>query len=432
MVFVGFEDGSKAIRYWDKAMRKIKVLRNIVFNENEEPTGLEEAGEVPGVPAEGEIEKDPASQDTTKSELQEVPQVHDETTKPETRNLQLKPRIDYKQLNNPSTRKPPVQKKSSFTIQIPTTPPDVTRPTEASKAKAIEKDKANLTIDTPWKNIPEEYTFRANKEDLPKKYEDAIRGDEGEKWKAAMDEEIEMLRKMGTWKLEDLPEDRKPIGCRWVYNRKRNEHGEVVKYKARLVAQGFSQKPGTNYNNDGTFAPVMQFETLRTLLAFSAVHNLKLRQFDVKSTYLHGRLNEIIYMAQPPGDVQHTRLTSESSYFTSLEHIIYHASTSRSLVVHNLDLRTTRDLPHLLQRVIAQFKNIAALFTAPGQVYTSYRAVPTSQITQNIENIDRKNVAQVYQRYSVTKGSLHSISAPACRKPVKLSPHRCSTRRSLN
>jgi Rps23 Pro-64 3,4-dihydroxylase Tpa1-like proline 4-hydroxylase len=95
-------------------------------------------------------------------------------------------------------------------------------------------------------------------------------------------------------------------------------------------------------------------------------------------------------------DVQHTWLTSESSYFTSLEHV-YHASTSRSLVAHNLDLRTTRDLPQLLQRVIAQFKNIAALSTAPGQVYTSYRAVPTSQVAQNIENIDCKNVAQVYQ-----------------------------------
>jgi Rps23 Pro-64 3,4-dihydroxylase Tpa1-like proline 4-hydroxylase len=94
--------------------------------------------------------------------------------------------------------------------------------------------------------------------------------------------------------------------------------------------------------------------------------------------------------------VQHTRLTSKSSYFTSLEHV-YHASTSRSLVAHNLDLRTTRNLPHLLQRVIAQFENIAALSTAPGQVYTSYRAVPTSQIAQNIENIDRENVTQVYQ-----------------------------------
>lgn len=67
------------------------------------------------------------------------------------------------------------------------------------------------------------------------------------------------------------------------------------------MAQGFSQKPGTDYNNDGTFAPVMHFETLHTLLAHAAVNKLKLRQFDVKGAYLHGYLKEIIYMNQPPG-----------------------------------------------------------------------------------------------------------------------------------
>ena len=75
----------------------------------------------------------------------------------------------------------------------------------------------------------------------------------------------------------------------------------MIKFKARLVAQGFSQKPGTDYDNDGTFALVMRFEILHTLLAYAAVNNLKLRQFDVKSAYLHGRLSEVIYMNQPPG-----------------------------------------------------------------------------------------------------------------------------------
>jgi Reverse transcriptase (RNA-dependent DNA polymerase) len=149
--------------------------------------------------------------------------------------------------------------------------------------------------------LQEEFAFSANQDELPRGYEDAIAGAEGEKWKAAMDEEIGTLGKMGTWRLEVLPGDRKPVGCKWVYLRKKDENGSIIRYKARLVAQGFSQKPGTDYNNDGTFAPVMRFETLRTLLAFAAVHNLKLRQFDVKSAYLHGRLSETIYMNQPPG-----------------------------------------------------------------------------------------------------------------------------------
>ena len=116
-----------------------------------------------------------------------------------------------------------------------------------------------------------------------------------------MEEEMETLKEMGTWTLVDLPVDRQAIGCKWVFVRKRDDNGDIAQWKARLVAQGFSQKPGTDYENDGTFAPVMRFETLRTLFANAAVNKLHLRQFDVKGAYLNGYLNETIYMQQPPG-----------------------------------------------------------------------------------------------------------------------------------
>ena len=116
-----------------------------------------------------------------------------------------------------------------------------------------------------------------------------------------MDAEMNQLNKMRTWKKEDLPEERKAIGCRWVFARKKDEHGKIVKYKACLVAQGFLQKPGTDYLDNGTFALVMHFETLRTMLANSAIYNWKLRQFDIKGAYLHGELKEEIYMIQAPG-----------------------------------------------------------------------------------------------------------------------------------
>ena len=80
---------------------------------------------------------------------------------------------------------------------------------------------------------------------------EAIESEEGDKWKKAMDDKIETLNKMGTWTMEELPEDRKAIGSKWVFVRKRDEGGEVIQWKARLVAQGFSQKPGTDYNNVG-------------------------------------------------------------------------------------------------------------------------------------------------------------------------------------
>ena len=135
MVFVGFEDGSKAIRYWDKATRKIKVLRNVAFNKNEEPTDLD--GEVPGISAEGENRKNSAltlTPETSKSQDTQV-LVTPTHVEPETRNLQARTKVDYKKLNNPPIRQPPITKSSGFTIRIPrpstpATPPDVTRPTD--------------------------------------------------------------------------------------------------------------------------------------------------------------------------------------------------------------------------------------------------------------------------------------------------------------
>ena len=155
-------------------------------------------------------------------------------------------------------------------------------------------------IEIEWIILEEkEYGFLVE-EDCPKNIKEAVDLEEGEKWRTAMEEEMETLKKMETWKLKDLLKDRKAIGCKWVFVRKRDKMGMIVQWRARLVAQGFSQKPGMDYHNDRTFAPVMHFETLRTLLAHAAVNKLKLRQFNVKGAYLHGHLKETIYMAQPP------------------------------------------------------------------------------------------------------------------------------------
>lgn len=288
MVFVGFMEGSKAVRYWDKQMRNIKVSRNVSFNENEEPKELE-ITEVPGLQVEGEDETITPSQTTTEGPeiTQDTPKIQIEPIRnkivePTTRNMRNREKVDYRQLNDPLLRQPSIRKTES--------------------AKTTTPEKAHLAIESLEKFIlEEEFAFSTTEDGLPKNYEEAISGEEGEQWKVAMDEEIGTLDKMGTWKLEEVPQDRKAIGCKWVFAKKRDENGRIIKFKARLVAQGFSQKPGTDFDNDGTFAPVMRFETLRTLLAYAAVNNLYLRQFDVKGAYLHGTLSETIYMEQPPG-----------------------------------------------------------------------------------------------------------------------------------
>ena len=101
--------------------------------------------------------------------------------------------------------------------------------------------------------------------------------------------------------MEELPEGREAVECKWVFLRKKDENGNIEAYKAWLVAQGFSQKPGTDYSDTGTFAPMMRFETLRTMLALAVINGWDMHQMDVKGAYLNGWLKEEIYMKQLAG-----------------------------------------------------------------------------------------------------------------------------------
>ena len=118
-------------------------------------------------------------------------------------------------------------------------------------------------------------------------------------WEAAMQEEMSRIEQLGTWVLVPRPEGVNIVRCKWVYKIKRDEKGNVSRYKARLVAQGFTQVPGVDYVD--TFAPVAKFSTLRVLLALAAQLDLEIHQMDVKNAYLNGTLTETIYMRQPPG-----------------------------------------------------------------------------------------------------------------------------------
>ena len=107
-------------------------------------------------------------------------------------------------------------------------------------------------------------------------------------WKKAMEKEIESLHTNDAWDLVKLPSGRKAIGCKWVFKRKHDADGYVESYKARLVAQGFNQKYRVDY--DETFCPVVRFESVRTLVALAAKHDLTLHQSDVTTAFLNGEL----------------------------------------------------------------------------------------------------------------------------------------------
>ena len=121
-------------------------------------------------------------------------------------------------------------------------------------------------------------------------------------WEKAMEAEMKSLQSNNVWELVYPPPNWKVIGSKWIFKRKVNADGVVERYKARLVAQGCTQRYGLDYEE--TFSPVVRFKSIRVLLAIGAQHKLELHQTDVATAFLHGELTEEVYMQQPAGFVE--------------------------------------------------------------------------------------------------------------------------------
>ncbi|KAI3770566.1 hypothetical protein L6452_01704 [Arctium lappa] len=130
----------------------------------------------------------------------------------------------------------------------------------------------------------------------PKKTDDALRDPN---WVSAMQEELTEFTRNKVWNLVPRPSDKTVIGTKWVFRNKLDEHGTVTRNKARLVAQGYRQEKGIDY--DETFAPVARLEAIRLFFAYAVYKDFIVYQMDVKSAFLNGKLNEEVYVEQPPG-----------------------------------------------------------------------------------------------------------------------------------
>nr|GEX11016.1 retrovirus-related Pol polyprotein from transposon TNT 1-94 [Tanacetum cinerariifolium] len=120
---------------------------------------------------------------------------------------------------------------------------------------------------------------------------------EDESWIVAMQEELNQFIVNDVWKLVPQPKNMTIIGTKWVFINKLDENGVVSQNKARLVAQGYNQQEGVDY--DETYAPVARLESIKILLAYACDLDFKLFQMDVKSAFLNGFINEEVYVAQP-------------------------------------------------------------------------------------------------------------------------------------
>jgi histone deacetylase 1/2 len=148
------------------------------------------------------------------------------------------------------------------------------------------------------KSIPDDFVRWGNfcVTGEPESLEEAIGHD---RWKNAMDEEYSALMHNQTWHLVSRPSGHNIIDYKWVYRIKRKSDGTIDQYKARLVAKGFKQRYGIDY--DDIFSPVFKHATICVVLSLAVSHNWVMRQLIAKNVFLHGILEEEVYMRQPPG-----------------------------------------------------------------------------------------------------------------------------------
>ena len=170
---------------------------------------------------------------------------------------------------------------------------------------SIAIDRSKHTIKPPTRYGFEDlvsYALITNSKD-PIAFLEAIHNQEKSRWMGTIVEEIHSLHKNQTWELVELLERKSALGCKWVYKKKKAVlEKKVEKFKARLVAKGYSQRKGVDY--DEIFSPMVRHTSIRTVLGLVAHFDMQLEQMDVETTFLHGDLEELVYMVQPEGFIQ--------------------------------------------------------------------------------------------------------------------------------
>lgn len=247
-IFVGYSSQSKAFKLYNPISGKITISRDVVFNEDATWIWNEENKE-------GHIQ---VLEDNIEQPLNPTPAISS---------------------------------------------PDTFGSSNPSVSASNESSSSSSSSETPprnYKSLQEIYascTFALLVSD-PICFEEAGKKKE---WCKAMEEELSAIQKNQTWDLVDLPEGKNVIGLKWVFKTKYHADGSIQKHKARLVVKGYSQQQDVDFYE--TFSPVARFETVRTFLALAAQLNWPVYQFDVKSAFLNGDLEEEVYVSQPEGFV---------------------------------------------------------------------------------------------------------------------------------
>ncbi|KMQ86061.1 retrovirus-related pol polyprotein from transposon tnt 1-94 [Lasius niger] len=290
MTFMGYEPGSKAYRLLNQNTGKIIVSRDVQFIDEEiwseqftEVKFVEDSitNDLPKLSGGQEEQQGTSKQETSSVKYDGL----DEKTLDRSKNIQQEERSTTSgQRKNSETEK---------VIEI------IDSEDEAiDEAKTVRRSERNNKGQPPERFTDLLNVAREARE--PKSFREALTSLDAERWRQAMTDELNGLMQNNTWELVDPPRYKTILGCKWVFKLKHNEMGNVTKYKARLVAQGFSQKFGIDY--DEVFAPVVRQTTIRMLLTIAGSKNWIVKHFDAKTAFINGELKEDIYMRQPKGN----------------------------------------------------------------------------------------------------------------------------------
>jgi hypothetical protein len=178
-------------------------------------------------------------------------------------------------------------------------------PLAANIVSLADPDDDNIRIHLPeddddiFTMLPPDFATVGAMGTEPASIDEALRGPNAKEWQAALDYEISQLKKLGTWVLEDPPEQEPVIPCTEVLKEKCGPTGEVETYRVRIMASRHKQVKGINYTK--SFLAAVKMPTVRVVLANATERNWEIHQIDVKSAYLQALLKETIYMRPPRG-----------------------------------------------------------------------------------------------------------------------------------
>ena len=136
--------------------------------------------------------------------------------------------------------------------------------------------------------------------DPPLTYEEIFDRPDKNSWIEAINKELKNMEEKKVFEIvNEVPKEKNLISCKWVFSYKRNDKGNITKYKARLVARGFSQVYGVDYVD--TFSPTLKQDSLRIITSIAIYNNFNIYQLDIKAAYLNAEINEELYMEIPRG-----------------------------------------------------------------------------------------------------------------------------------